>query len=182
MEVEGGRWHTPKVDFRQFQEWEAQNNDLLAKAHIQRRYSAADLVAVCHFHGWNGGGGQHRRERGEKCGRDVWSHQSSRTSQIFNPSKWHRKSYVGINTISTMHPKTIRADGQIARHAPAEQLSRSGLGLPDCKIPGSCCEDASCKNLCITSFAFIPAFAQAVLIHNLPWVARAKEKERSLPG
>ena len=41
----------PKVDFRQFQEWEAQNDDSLDKIHIQRRDNEAVMVVEYHLGG-----------------------------------------------------------------------------------------------------------------------------------
>ena len=41
----------PKVDFRQFQEFEAQNDDSLAKVHIQRRCVEAVMVVAYHLGG-----------------------------------------------------------------------------------------------------------------------------------
>ena len=39
----------PKVDFRQFQEWEAQNGDSMTKSHIQRRCAEAGMVVAYHL-------------------------------------------------------------------------------------------------------------------------------------
>ena len=41
----------PKVDFRQFQEWEAQNDDSLDKIHIQRRHAEVGMAVACHLGG-----------------------------------------------------------------------------------------------------------------------------------
>lgn len=40
-----------KVDFRQFQEWDTQNDDSLAKPHIQRRSAEAGMVVTYHVGG-----------------------------------------------------------------------------------------------------------------------------------
>ena len=50
-EVEVGRRQVPKVDFRHFQEWEAQNDGSLAKSHRWRRHAEADMVVACHLGG-----------------------------------------------------------------------------------------------------------------------------------
>ena len=39
----------PKVDFRQFQEWEAQNDDSLATTHIQRRCAEVGMEVAYHL-------------------------------------------------------------------------------------------------------------------------------------
>ena len=48
VEVEVGRQHVPKVDFREFWECEFQNNASCAKAHIQRRDPEVGMVFVFH--------------------------------------------------------------------------------------------------------------------------------------
>lgn len=50
-EVEIGRWHVLKIDFRQFQELEAQNDGSRATAHMQRRFTEAGMVVACHLGG-----------------------------------------------------------------------------------------------------------------------------------
>ena len=51
VEVKVDRRHVPKVDFREFQELKAQNDDSQAKSHIQRRCSEAGMVVACHLGG-----------------------------------------------------------------------------------------------------------------------------------
>ena len=51
-EVEVGRQHVPKVDFRQFWEWEAKNGaPPPAKMHMQRRNSESTTVLAHHLGG-----------------------------------------------------------------------------------------------------------------------------------
>ena len=46
----------PKVDFRQFQKSETQNDDSLDKIHIQRRYDEVGMVVGYHLGGRRGHG------------------------------------------------------------------------------------------------------------------------------
>ena len=50
-EVEVGGDDAPKVDFRPFQEWEAQNDDSLANIHTQRRHAEVGMVVAYHLGG-----------------------------------------------------------------------------------------------------------------------------------
>ena len=44
----------PKVDFRQFQECEAQNDDSMAMPNTQRRYAEVGMVVAYHLGGLSG--------------------------------------------------------------------------------------------------------------------------------
>ena len=51
MEVETGRQHAPKVDFREFQEFEARNEGPRAKPHTRIRDTEAGTVVIYHLGG-----------------------------------------------------------------------------------------------------------------------------------
>ena len=51
MEVEVDRRNVPKIDFREFWEREAQNENSAAKIHIQRRDVDVGTVVVYHLGG-----------------------------------------------------------------------------------------------------------------------------------